>query len=285
MLKFWVIAWVITGFQLGFALTASQGDTLYIQGKYQLAAQAYLKQSQEASAPAKHQLVFQGVRALVSTQDDTYIQLADQHIGGLLAELETESPLFYKTLLLRSIISFKLGRTSKALLQYEASLRHAPSKTGPQELALCQFFQTEVKNPIAAKRCQDQLMEQYSKSYFVRSPLKMNTQLTHSQNSQIAKDTTQKPSDSSSSETASEEATTTSAYCIQVGAFGSQENAHFLKENLSFLKKPILIQERKGNSGTLYLVRIQGFDSKSAAEGFAQNEVAPQGLTYRVYKN
>lgn len=252
------------------------GDSLLIRGDFQQASQVFLSDTSQLEN------IIKGTRAALATQDLQEIQKADQSLGKLLAELSTDSPLFYEALILRSIISFKFGDSSKALLQFEASLRHSSHKQGPQELALCLFLNQEVSNLVASQKCADELKDRFALSYFqvkgikIKVPKKVAT----------SEDEVKKPIPSTQVIQPQEvDSSASSPYCVQVGAFGNKENAEFLKENLSFLNKGITITERAQNKGTLYLVRIQGFQSKAEAETYAQNQIAPQGLQYKVYSN
>lgn len=77
----------------------------------------------------------------------------------------------------------------------------------------------------------------------------------------------------------------TAGFNIQVGAFGNRSNAEALSENLAFLKKNIVIIDGAVGGSKLYLVQMTGFSTKDSAEAFARNEIAPEGLTYRVISN
>lgn len=272
----WFKPLAILGLSSSLWAQSHTGDSLLIKGDFKQAATSFLNHQ------SNFESIIKGTRAALATQDLNEIRRADQSLGKLLAELSTDHPLFYEALILRSLISFKFGDSSRALLQFEASLRHSPNPNGPQELALCQFLQSEVSNLMASQKCAEDLKDRFALSYFHVKGIKIkvphqvaNSNQTNESIAPISVPKTTVENDSSG----------ISPYCVQVGAFGSKENAQFLKENLSFLNKGITITERSQNKRTLYLVRVQGFQSKAEAETYAQNQIAPQGLQYKVYSN
>lgn len=263
-------------------------DKLFLRGEFEQSFKAYIKLYQGASHPVKFDYLFLATKSLFATQKKSMIQQASESTHTLLAELETDHPLFYKSLLLRSMINYKLGHYSKALLQFEASVRYSVDKEGAIELGLCHLFQQGVGNEEASAECFKKLNAQFRHAYWAPKGIHINLAITGPDHppTSFKQEEPQTLSVQQIERNKSKDLPlSANFYSIQVGAFGSEKNAQFLKENLSILGKPILILNRKNANGTLYLVRIQGFKTKSAAESYAQEKVAPQGLTYRVYKN
>ena len=72
------------------------------------------------------------------------------------------------------------------------------------------------------------------------------------------------------------------SWILQLGAFGVKSNADILVSNLKKRGIQATIEERAGETKTLYLVQTGPFESKEKAVDFGAKKLAPLNVEFRA---
>jgi cell division septation protein DedD len=291
-MKFWnvrrVAAVLLSAFAANaFAQTMADAQKAYVAGNWKEAAAAYEKVCPTLADSAKTECYLWNVLALSQTGVTADFSKAGKRLDSLIAKTSPQNTIYSDLMMTKAQFQLYLGKHEKAA----ESLNHAIETAQPRQVTVlqkvCTAVQARVKNDILDSNCKKlnnpEAFAQAKPSAAVQ-PAAV-TQPVVQTPEQVKPEPNPVKASAEPAKTVPEPATSTQkeTWYLQLGAFGVKGNADLLVSNLKKRGITAKIEERPGETKTLYVVQTGDFDSKEKAIDFGAQKLAPLNVEFRAF--
>ena len=283
----------------------------YVAGKWKDAATAYEAACPKEPDSSRAECYLWNVLALSQTGNAKDFSKAGKRLDSLISKTSPQHRVYADLMMTKAQFQLYLGRHGKAA----EALIHAIETSQPHQVVvlkkICNAVQPKVKQQALNEACAS--LDEPRPAASVKdsaatpapaapdtakaAPVATDTAKTAPDTTakDMAKDTVKatpaepapevKPAPAVQPETKvpdKVEKAASESWILQLGAFGVKSNADILVSNLKKRGIQATIEERAGETKTLYLVQTGPFESKEKAVDFGAKKLAPLNVEFRA---
>ena len=286
-------------------VTIADAQKAYVAGKWKDAARLFEQACPNEPDSTRTECYLWNVLALSQIGAAKEFGIAGKRLDSLIKKTNPQKAVYADLMMTKAQFQLYMGRNEKAA----EALIHAIETSQPHQAVvlkkICKAVQPKVKNATldeTCKRLDEPVPAQQPET--VAQPVKDTAATVQPANEQpAAQDTTPAPAaepvkpaptDTVAKATpapavqpekpvpAAEPAPEKEYWILQLGAFSQKGNAELLVKNLKKQGITSIIEERPGETRTLYLVQTGKFDSKEKAIDFGASKLAPLNVEFRA---
>ena len=273
----------------------------YVTGKWQEASTQYEQVCPQLKDSSQVECYLWNVLALSQTGVAKDFSKAGKRLDSLIQKTNPQYTVYADLMMTRAQFQLYLGKYDKA----SESLIHAIETSKPHQAVVlkkvCAAIQAHVKKTELNEACErlnhPELLEQNKQAVQPDTMVKQSTkaQETAPAKSSDSKESVQAKSaeknkdpivNSSASAVTTKEVTkneiSSGHWTLQLGAFGIKENADLLMDNLKKRGFSAIMEERKSDTKTLYVVQSGVFDNKEQANEFGNQKLTPLNIEFKA---
>ena len=286
-------------------VTIADAQKAYVAGKWKDAARLFEQACPNEPDSTRTECYLWNVLALSQIGAAKEFGIAGKRLDSLIKKTNPQKAVYADLMMTKAQFQLYMGRNEKAA----EALIHAIETSQPHQAVvlkkICKAVQPKVKNATLDETCK-RLDEPVPapQPETVAQPVKDTAATVQPANEQpAAQDTTPAPAaepvkpaptDTVAKATpapavqpekpvpAAEPAPEKEYWILQLGAFSQKGNADLLVKNLKKQGITSIIEERLGETRTLYLVQTGKFDSKEKAIDFGASKLAPLKVEFRA---
>ena len=274
--------------------TASMADAqkAYVAGKWKDAAAAYEAACPKEPDSLKAECYLWNVLALSQTGNAKDFSKAGKRLDSLINKTSPQHRVYADLMMTKAQFQLYMGRNAKAA----EALIHAIETSQPHQVTvlkkICSAIQPTVKNPTLDETCKklDEPRETASTAVANVDTVKAVDSTKTDTNkvaATAAPDTAKPKPEAAKPDTANvvpPPAVQPSAeyWYLQLGAFSVKSNADLLVSSLKKQGITGTIEERTGETKTLYLVQTGKFETKEKAIDYGAKKLAPLNVEFRA---
>ncbi|WP_290724283.1 SPOR domain-containing protein [Fibrobacter sp. UBA2449] len=285
------------------ATTPSIADAqkAYVAGKWKDAATAYEAACPREPDSVRAECYLWNVLALSQTGNAKDFSKAGKRLDSLIGQTNPQHKVYADLMMTKAQFQLYMGRHAKAA----EALIHAIETSQPHQVVvlkkICAAVQPKVKQQALNEACArldepqpaatvpDTAKPAPAATDSVKDPLQSPTQPPEPPKPVAAADSAPAPEVKPAPEVQPETivpdkapSAATESWILQLGAFGVKSNADLLVSNLKKRGIAATIEERAGETKTLYLVQTGPFETKEKAVDFGAKKLAPINVEFRA---
>ena len=270
----------------------AQAQKAYVAGKWKDAALAYEAACPKEPDSLKAECYLWNVLALSQTGNAKDFSKAGKRLDSLIQKTSPQHRVYADLMMTKAQFQLYLGRHAKAA----EALTHAIETSQPHQVVvlkkICAAVQPKVKQQALNEACTR--LDEPRPAATEKDTVAASAPDT-AKAAPAAQDTAKpapaepapevKPAPEVQPETKvpdKVQAETTEIWILQLGAFGVKSNADLLVSNLKKRGIAATIEERPGETKTLYLVQTGPFESKEKAIDFGAKKLTPLNVEFRA---
>ena len=267
----------------------------YVAGKWKDAATAYEAACPKEPDSSRAECYLWNVLALSQTGNAKDFSKAGKRLDSLISKTSPQHRVYADLMMTKAQFQLYLGRHAKAA----EALIHAIETSQPHQVVvlkkICAAVQPKVKQQALNEACasldEPRPAASVKDSATAPAPAAPDT----AKAAPVATDTVKaapaepapevKPAPEVQPETKvpdKVEKAPAESWILQLGAFGVKSNADLLVSNLKKRGISATIEERAGETKTLYLVQTGPFESKEKAVDFGAKKLTPLNVEFRA---
>lgn len=310
-MKFWnvrgiaAILFLICGTS-AFAQTIADAQKAYVAGKWKDAARLFEQVCPNEPDSVRTECYLWNVLALSQIGAAKEFSTAGKRLDSLIKKTNPQKAVYADLMMTKAQFQLYMGRNEKAA----EALIHAIETSQPHQAIVlqkvCTVVQSKVKNPTLDETCKRLSEPAVDASTPTPDPTPSTGSATEQPatepkaaeqpaTEQKVAETTEKttPADTAAKATpapavqpeksvpAAAPAPEKEYWILQLGAFGVKSNAELLVNNLKKQGIKGTIEERVGETKTLYLVQTGKFETKEKAVDFGASKLTPLNVEFR----
>ena len=284
-----------------FAQTIADAQKAYVAGKWKDAATAYEAACPKEPDSSRAECYLWNVLALSQTGNAKDFSKAGKRLDSLIQKTSPQHKVYADLMMTKAQFQLYMGRHAKAA----EALIHAIETSQPHQVVvlkkICTAVQPKVKQQALNEACArldepqpaatvaDTAKPAPVATDSTKDTLRSSTPLPEPQESVAAADSAPapevKPAPEVQPETKAPEKApdaVSESWTLQLGAFSVKSNADLLVSNLKKRGIVATIEERAGETKTLFLVQTGPFESKEKAVDFGAKKLAPLNMEFRA---
>ena len=255
-----------------FAQTKADAQKAYVAGKWKEAAAAYEVACPKEPDSLKAECYLWNVLALSQTGNAQSFKIAGKRLDSLIQTTNPQKSIYADLLMTSAQFRLYMGKYDLAAEDLVRAIETSHPNQAPVLQKVCSAVQAKTKkenlNEACAKLSQtDSIVTEKAQPPAAVQPV------------QEVKPAPAKPESSSAAVSANQGGN----WYLQLGAFGVKANAEFLVNNLKKRGITCSIEERVGETKTLYLVQSGNFETKEKAIDFGAEKLTPLNIEFRAY--
>ena len=281
-------------------VTIADAQKAYVAGKWKEAAAAYEAVCPKEPDSVRAECYLWNVLALSQIGAAKDFSKAGKRLDSLINKTNPQKAVYADLMMTKAQFQLYMGRNEKAA----EALIHAIETSQPHQAVVlqkvCTVVQSKVKNATLDETCKrlNEPAPQVEPAKQASAPVQKVEQTvpeTAASSGQQAKKAEESPTQATAPAAkpvapapAVQPAKTEIAkddheyWILQLGAFGVRSNAELLVNNLKKQGIKGSIEERQGETKTLYLVQTGKFETKEKAIDFGAQKLAPLNVEFRA---
>ena len=274
-MKFWnvrrVAAVLLSAFAANaFAQTKADAQKAYVAGKWQEAATAYEAACPKEPDSLKAECYLWDVLALSQTGNAQSFKIAGKRLDSLIQKANPQKAIYADLLMTSAQFRLYMGKYDLAA----EDLVRAIETSHPNQVTVlqkvCAAVQPKVKNERLSEACGNLGKPAPATAEKAQPPAAVQpAKEEKAASAEVVPEKKAQPQDGN--------------WYLQLGAFGVKSNAEFLVNNLKKRGIECTIEERVGETKTLYLVQSKNFETKEKAIDFGAEKLTPLNIEFRAY--
>ena len=278
-MKFWnvrrVAAVLLSAFAANaFAQTKADAQKAYVAGNWKEAATAYEAACPKEPDSLKTECLLWNVLALSQTGNAKDFSKAGKRLDSLIQKTSPQHKVYADLLMTKAQFQLYLGRYEKAAEDLVSAIETSQPHQAVVLQKVCSAVQAKVKKEALDEACKKLSSPDAVAEKKAQPPAAVQPQSAPAKVQSSAK------TEPSSSSIASQG---NGSWYLQLGAFGVKSNAEFLVSNLKKRGIESSIEERVGETKTLYVVQTGYFETKEKAIDFGAEKLSPLNIEFRAY--
>ncbi|WP_290744252.1 SPOR domain-containing protein [Fibrobacter sp. UBA4309] len=264
-----------------FAQSIADAQKAYVAGKWKEAAAAYEAACPREPREKQPECFLWDVLALSQTGNAQSFKIAGKRLDSLIQTTSPQNTIYADLMMTKAQFQMYLGKFDGA----SESLIHAIETSQPNQKAVlqkvCTALQAKTKKESLVEACKRLDSASVSTQEKAQPPAAVQTAAPEkSKTAEPAKVETPAGAEPVKS---AEPAKSTESWYLQLGAFGVKANADLLVSNLKKRGISCTIEERKGETKTLFVVLTGNFETKEKAIDFGAQKLAPLNVEFRAF--
>lgn len=282
-------------------VTIADAQKAYVAGKWKDAAKLFEQACPNEPDSTRTECYLWNVLSLSQIGAAKEFSTAGKRLDSLIKTANPQKAVYADLMMTKAQFQLYMGRNEKAA----EALIHAIETSQPHQAVVlqkvCAVVQSKVKNPTLDETCKrlSKPAQPEPETQAAPEPAPAAAEKAEQTVPEPAADTSQqakkqensKPTDATAVATPApavqpDKKETTSEpqeyWILQLGAFGMKNNAELLVNNLKKQGIKGTIEERAGETKTLYLVQTGKFETKESAVDFGAKKLAPLNVEFRA---
>ena len=285
-MKFWnvrrVAAVLLSAFAANaFAQTKADAQKAYVAGKWQEAATAYEAACPKEPDSLKTECLLWNVLALSQTGNAKDFSKAGKRLDSLIQKTSPQHKVYADLLMTKAQFQLYLGRYEKAAEDLVSAIETSQPHQAVVLQKVCSAVQAKVKKEALDEACKKLSSPDALAEKKAQPPAAVQTAAP--EKSKTAEPAKVETPASAEPVKSAEPAKSTESWYLQLGAFGVKANADLLVSNLKKRGISCTIEERKGETKTLFVVLTGNFETKEKAIDFGAQKLAPLNVEFRAF--
>ena len=285
-MKFWnvrrVAAVLLSAFAANaFAQTMADAQKAYVAGNWKEAAAAYEAACPKEPKEKQPECFLWDVLALSQTGNAQSFKTAGKRLDSLIQTTSPQNKVYTDLMMTKAQFQMYLGKFDGA----SESLIHAIETSQPNQKAVlqkvCTALQAKTKKENLVEACKR--LDSTSVATQEKAQPPAAVQPAAPEKPKAAEPAKVEPPASPEPVKSAEPAKNTESWYLQLGAFGVKANADLLVSNLKKRGISCTIEERKGETKTLFVVLSGNFETKEKAIDFGAQKLAPLNVEFRAF--
>ena len=278
-MKFWnvrgiaAILFLICGTS-AFAQSMADAQKAYVAGNWKQAATSFEQACPKEPDSLKTECLLWNVLALSQTGNAKDFSKAGKRLDSLIQKTSPQHKVYADLLMTKAQFQLYLGRYEKAAEDLVSAIETSQPHQAVVLQKVCSAVQAKVKKEALDEACKKLSSPDALAEKKAQPPAAVQPESTPAKVQSSAK------TEPSSSSIASQG---NGGWYLQLGAFGVKSNAEFLVSNLKKRGIESSIEERVGETKTLYVVQTGNFETKEKAIDFGAEKLSPLNIEFRAY--
>lgn len=275
------------------AVTLADAQKAYVAGNWKLAVEAYEQVCPSLDETAKTECYLWNILALSQTGVAKDFSKAGKRLDSLIQKTNPQHPVYADLIMTKAQFQMYLDKYDNAAESLVHAIESSNENQKPVLQKICVAMQAKVKKENLNEACENLKKTGVPSAAVQNAPAPTATSST----TDISVTNTETPKVSSSApnaipessaqaakaSTAASSATQAKPYWfLQLGAFGLKSNADILVNNLKKRGIASSIEERQGETKTLFVVQTGNFETKEQAVDFGAQKLTPLNIEFRA---